>query len=204
MAVIRPIRPAAPQAVELHERALDNLRYIRHAMERAGSFTAVPGVGGILMGCTALVAASLAARQPEARHWLAIWVIEAGFALLIGIAGAAHKSARARMPLLSAPGRRFVAAFIPAMLAGALLTLVLFRAGAWEFLPGIWLLLYGAAVVSGGASSVPVVPLMGSCFMAAGAAALLGPAAWGNALLAAGFGGLHIVFGIVITVKHGG
>lgn len=190
--------------MQLQQRALDNLRYIRLAMERAGSFTAVPGVGGTLMGCTALVAAALAARQAIAVRWLAIWVAEAGLALLIGIVATAHKSARARMPLLSAPSRRFLAGFMPAMAAGALLTLVLFHAGALAFLPGVWLLLYGVGVVSGGAASVRVVPLMGACFMAAGAAALLGPPGWGNLFLAGAFGGLHILFGIVITVKYGG
>ena len=204
VASIRPIRPAASEPAELHERAMDNLRYIRQTMERAGSFTSVPGVGGILMGLTALAAALAAARQAEARRWLAVWVVEAVVALLIGVAATARKSARARMPLLSAPGRRFVAGFMPAMAAGAVLTMVLFRAGGLAFLPGIWLLLYGTSVVSGGAASVRVVPLMGACFMVAGVVALAGPAGWGNLLLAGGFGGLHILFGIVITVKYGG
>lgn len=204
VASIRPIRPAAPAPLELQERAMDNLRYIRLAMERAGSFTAVPGVGGVLMGCTALVAAALAARQVSAVRWLAIWAVEAGLAFLIGIAGTAYKSARARVPLLAAPSRRFLAGFVPAMAAGAVLTLVFFRAGAFSFLPGMWLLLYGAGVVSGGSASVRIVPLMGACFMAAGTAAVLGPVSWGNLLLAGGFGGLHILFGIVITVKYGG
>src|ERR1035438_7121774 len=124
-------------------------------------------------------------------------------ALTIGIAGAALKSRRARAPLLSGPGRKFVAGFAPPMAAGALLTAVLFHAGAVAFLPGIWLLLYGASVLSGGAASVRVVPLMGACFMAAGAAALLAPA-WGAVMLAAGFGGLHVVFGLVIAVKYCG
>ena len=146
---------------------MDHLRYIRRTMERAGSFTAVPGVGGVLMGFTALAAARLAARQPEAARWLTVWVAEAGLALLVGMAAAAHKE-------------------------------------AMGFLPGVWLLLYGASVVSGGAASVRIVPLMGACFMAAGAVALLAPPSWGNLLLAAGFGGLHILFGIVITVKYGG
>jgi len=183
---------------------MDNLRYIRLAMERAGSFTAVPGVGGTLIGCTALVAAAMAARQSSSVRWLAIWMAEAGLAFLIGIAATARKSARARMPLLAGPSRRFLAGFVPAMAAGVLLTLVLFRAGMFSFLPGMWLLLYGTGVVSGGAASVRIVPLMGACFMAAGSAALLGPVSWGNLLLAGGFGGLHILFGIVITVKYGG
>lgn len=204
VASIRPIRPAPMEPAQLEQRAMDNLRYIRQTIERAGSFTAVPGVGGMLMGFSALAAAHLAAEQSESGRWLATWVAEAGLALLIGIAAAARKSARARMPLLAAPGRRFIAGFLPAMAAGAVLTAVLFRQGAIVFLPGIWLLLYGVSVVSSGAASVRVVPLMGACFMAAGVVALVSPAAWGNLLLAAGFGGLHIIFGTVITVKYGG
>ena len=197
-----------PQPVELHAHAMDNLRYIRRAMERAGSFTAVPGIGGMLMGSTALAAAWLASRQADRPAWLGIWMVEALLAVSIGIAGAAWKARRARLPLVSGPGKKFVAGFAPAMFAGALLTAVLFRAHLAQFLPGMWMLLYGTAVVSGGAASVRVVPLMGGCFMAAGAIVLWWPGAGmplsGDALLAAGFGGLHIVFGTIIAVKYGG
>jgi hypothetical protein len=193
-----------PEPVQLHEHAMDNLRYIRRTLERAGEFTAVPGVGGMWMGSTALVAAWIAGPRTGAPRWLAIWLLESVAALLIGIAAAALKSRRVRIPLLSGPGRKFVAGFAPAMVAGGVLTLVLFRQGMPAVLPGIWLLLYGAAVVSGGAASVRVVPAMGACFMLAGALALFLPVAWGDVLLAAGFGGLHIVFGTIIAVKYGG
>ena len=183
---------------------MDNIRYIRRTIERAGSFTAVPGMGGILIGATAIAAAWMASTQPQPQGWLAVWGGEAVLALVIGVVAAARKSAVAKMPLLSAPGRKFIGAFVPSMAAGALLTFVLFRAGSFSILPGIWMLLYGAGVVSGGAASVRVVPLMGASFMLVGAMALLGPAAWGSVLLAAGFGGLHILFGIVISVKYGG
>ncbi len=193
-----------PEPVELHAHAMDNLRYIRQTLERAGSFTAVPGVGGMLMGSTALAAAWLADRQTGAGGWLAVWIVEGLFALTIGVAGAALKSRSVKMPVLSGPGRKFVAGSAPAMLAGALLTAVLFRAGLRGLLPGTWMLLYGAGVVSGGGASVRVVPLMGACFMAAGAAALMLPQISGDILLAAGFGGLHIIFGTIIAVKYGG
>jgi hypothetical protein len=160
-------------------------------------------VGGALMGATALAAAWVAGRRP-APHWrLTVWCVEACIALIIGVAGAAWKSRRANASLLSGPGRKFVAGFAPPILAGALLTAVLYPAGLWAYLPGVWLLLYGASVVSGGAASVRVVPLMGACFMAFGAVALLNPGL-GGAMLAAGFGGLHVVFGLVIAVKYGG
>ncbi len=188
----------------MRDRALDNLRYIRFAMERAGSFTAVPGLGGIALGTTALIVAVLARGMRNPHVWLAAWLGEAVLACLIGVAAAAHKSHKAGMPLLSGPGRKFLLSFAPPLLAGALLTMVLFRAGFLAPLPGVWLLLYGAGVLCGGAASVRVVPVMGISFMAIGAVALFAPSAWGNGFLAAGFGGLHIAFGILITVKYGG
>jgi hypothetical protein len=193
-----------PAPVEIQAHAIDNLRYIRKTMERAGSFTAVPGIGGMLMGSTALVAAWIASHQPRGFPWMSVWLIEALVALAIGIAGAELKSRRAKLPLLSGPARKFVAGFTPAMLAGALLTAVLFRSGNIEYLPGMWMLLYGTAIVSGGGASVRIVPAMGACFMAAGAAALWWPQLPAETVLAAGFGGLHIIFGTVIAVKYGG
>jgi hypothetical protein len=188
----------------LHDHAMDNLRYIRETIERAGSFTAVPGVGGMLMGSTALAAAWIASRQNGSASWLRVWIVEAAVAAILGIAGTALKSRQAKLPLVSGPGRKFVAGFAPATLAGMVLTAVLFRAGLTGLLPGIWMLLYGAGVVSGGGASVRVVPLMGACFMAFGAVALWWPGLPPDIALAAGFGGLHIVFGSVIAVKYGG
>ena len=182
---------------------MDNLRYIRRTLERAGSFTAVPGMGGVAMGMVALLAARLAVLQPGAGGWLAVWALAAAVAMAIGIAGAALKSRRFQIPLFSGPGRKFIAGFVPALLAGAVLTAVFYRAGISGFLPGVWLLLYGAAVLSGGSASVRVVPIMGACFMFVGTVALLLPG-WNDILLPVGFGGLHLIFGTVIAVKYGG
>jgi hypothetical protein len=193
-----------PEPIELHAHAVDNLRYIRRTIERAGSFTAVPGTGGIVIGATALAAGWAAGPAGGSVRWLASWCLAAVLAMGIGITGAALKAKRARLPLVSGPGWKFVAGFAPAMVAGALLTLVLYRAGLAAYLPGVWLLLYGAGVVSGGSASVRVVPLMGACFMVLGALALLVPAVPGNLVLAAGFGVLHVLFGWIIAVKYGG
>ena len=191
------------QPVEHHEHAMDNLKYIRQTLERAGSFTAVPGKGGILMGLTALAASRLAARQPSVAGWLTVWTLAAAVAMAIGLWGASLKSRRFRMPLFSGPGRKFIAGFAPAILAGAVLTAVFYRAGISGFLPGIWLLLYGAAVLAGGSASVRIVPMMGACFMFVGTLALLLPG-WNDLFMPVGFGGLHVVFGTIITVKYGG
>jgi len=183
---------------------MDNLRYIRETMEGASAFTGVPGWGGVAMGLTALCTAMLASRQPIGRLWLAIWIGDAIVSISIAAWAVNRKVTRAQIPLLSKPGRKFALSFSPPMLAGLLLTIALYRTGLVWMLPGAWLLLYGAAVANAGAFSVKIVPTMGLCFMLCGAAALFSPPAWGNAYMAAGFGGLHILFGFVIARRHGG
>ena len=193
---------AEPSTLQTH--AMDNLRFIRETMEGAASFTAVPGWGGVLMGATALLAALIAARQASLEAWLAVWLAEACIAILIGGWAADRKARRAQIPLLSAPGRKFALGFAPPILAAALLTFALYRAGEADIIPGTWLLLFGTAVIAAGAFSVRIVPVMGLCFVALGAVALFTPSAWNNWLMAFGFGGLQILFGAVIARRHGG
>jgi hypothetical protein len=202
MASLGPLHARQPVAIDAH--AADNLRFIRETMERAAAFTAVPGWGGVVMGLTALAAAGIAARQPTSSRWLITWLVEAVVAVAVAGSAAAYKARQARMPLLSGPGRKFALSFAPPIVAGALLTAALFRAGAVAILPATWLLLYGTAVVTGGAFSVRVVPVMGTCFLVLGAAAIFAPASWGSAFMAAGFGGLQIVFGLIIARRYGG
>lgn len=204
MASVQPIRAAHPEPVSLQSHAMDNLKFIRETMERAGSFTAVPGWGGFAMGVSALAASVIAARQSSQTLWLATWLVEGVFAIALGAWSMKRKADRAQVPLLSAPARKFVLSFAPPLLVGALLTLVLYRAGLTGAIPGTWLLLYGTGVVTGGAFSVRIVPVMGLCFMLVGAIALFCPLAWGTAFLAAGFGGLHFGFGIIIARRYGG
>ena len=201
---IRPEPSTQPEPPALHDRAMDNLRYIRETMERASAFTAVPGWGQVAIGATALAATYLAAQQPNAKAWLLTWLTEAIIALLISGWSMDRKARATGTPLLSGPGRKVAFSLSPPMAVGALLTVVLFRAGMTNAIPGMWLLLYGTGVVTGGMFSVSVVPVMGICFMVLGAIGLFAPATWGNWLLAAGFGGLHVVFGIIIARKYGG
>lgn len=204
MASVSPLAQRPTPEPTLHARAMDNLSFIRRTMERATPFTAVPGWGGVAMGCTALLAAGVASGRTTRSEWLTAWLGAAALALVIGGWAMRAKAKRAGTPVLSASGRRFVLSYIPPLLVGGLLTVVLVRAGLVEALPGTWLLLYGTGVVTGGAYSVRVVPLMGLCFMALGALALFAPPSWGDALMALGFGGLHIGFGLVIARRYGG
>ena len=187
----------------LGDRAADNLRFIRDTMERATSFTAVPGIGGVLIGLTALLA-GVGAIHRNPREQFAIWCAEAVVAAVVAYVAVRRKSRRLKLSLQTRAARRALLSFMPPLGAGGVLTAALVRMGSFAVLAPLWLLLYGAAVVTGGAFSVRIVPVMGLCFMLTGLCAALCPAAWGNAFLIFGFGVLHIAFGAVIARRYGG
>ena len=173
-------------------------------MERAGSFTAVPGRGGIAMGVVAIASAYAASMQPTRERWLAIWLIAATLAFVIGFVGMHAKARAAGTSLLSPAGRKFAFAFVPPVLAGGILSIALWRAGNTGLLPGTWLCCYGVAVMGAGAFSVSVVPLTGAAFLLLGGIGLLTPQLPPDLLLAIGFGGVHIGSGMIIARRFGG
>ena len=204
MALPGPLRSPSREPIPIDARAADHLRYIRETMERAAEFTAVPGWGGVAMGLTALVAAYSASHQHTPQRWLSIWLIEAFVAVAIAAPSCATKAHRANAKLLSGPGRKFLLSFAPPIVVGGLLTFALARAGFHAALPGVWLLLYGTAIVTAGAFSVRVVPIMGLCLMLLGAVALFVPRSIGDLFMAFGFGFVQIGFGIWIARRYGG
>ncbi len=193
-----------PDPIALHSQAMDNLRYIRDTMESAAEFTAVPGWGGVAMGASALGAAWLAARTDTPGEWLGVWLTDAVLAFVVGGYTMTRKARGAGQSVSSGAGRRFLLGLAPPIAAAAVLTAVLVRAGAVAAIPGTWLLLYGVGVTAGGTFSVRLVPLLGALFMLLGTLAFVVPATWGDALLATGFGGLHVAFGLVIARRYGG
>lgn len=198
------INESQPEPPALHDRAMDNLRYIRETMEAATAFTGISGWGEIAIGVTALAASAIAALQATFNAWLAVWIAEGLISLLIAGWSMDRKTRAIKAPLGSGPGRKAVFSLTPPMLAGGLLTIVLVQAGLINAIPGVWLLLYGTGVITGGMYSVRVVPIMGICLMALGALALFSPPAFSNWFMAVGFGGLHVVFGAIIVRKYGG
>ncbi len=187
----------------LHGRAIDNLEFIRDAMQRSTEFTAVPGYGGALMGATA-IGATIIASQQNWRFWLVTWLVEACLAFAIGLLTMWQKSKTVETPLNSTPARKFARGFAPPIVAGIILTAMLYFNSLFEYLPTTWLTLYGTAVVAGGAYSVKAVPIMGWFFILLGATAIFVPIGYGNWLMGAGFGGLHIIFGLIIARNYGG
>jgi hypothetical protein len=194
----------AVERTDLAPNLADDLRYIRDTMERSAAFTAVSGWGQVVLGFTAFSAAWLSSRQLSSFAWLRVWLAEAVLAVVIALLSCAWKANRRGLPLFSGPARKVALGLAPPLVAGGFLTFLLFRAGLQSALPATWLLLYGVGIITGGAFSVAIVPVMGVCFMLLGGIAVLAPPAWGNWFLAAGFGGLHFIFGFIIAKRHGG
>ena len=192
------------EPINIGDRAFDNLKFIRETMERSIVFTSVPGYGGILMGATAIVAAYIAHTQIYIRDSLIVWLTEAFLAFFIGLLAMWQKSKLSKTSLFSMPAKKLLINSLPPMLCGVFITLGLWRLGDFDAMIPTWMLCYGAAVVCGGAFSVKVVPVMGWCFIALGAVAFFLPAGFGQPMMAASFGVLHIVFGAIIGRKFGG
>ncbi len=190
--------------VNLGDRAIDNLAFIRETMERSTHFTAVPGYGGMLMGVTAIAAAYIASQQDYQIGWLRVWLAEAALAFSVGLLAMWQKAKIAGGPLISTPAKKFASGFAAPLIVGVALTLGLWRYELYQVMAPVWMLCYGAAVVCGGAYSVKVVPIMGWCFITLGATAFSLPPIYGNWMLALSFGIVHVVFGALIGRRYGG
>lgn len=192
--------PHEPES--LHGRAMDNLEFIRDTMQRSKQFTAVPGYGGVMMGVTACGAAFVASGSGTF-SWATTWMVEAVLAVMIGVFAMWQKAKSLDESLRTAPAKKFAMGFVPPLAAGALLTALFLLNGLYRFLPVVWLGLYGTAVITGGAYSVRIVPLMGWLFLGLAGLSVVIPG-YGNWFMAAGFGALHIIFGLLIGRKYGG
>ena len=185
-----------------HAHAKETLDYIRKTMESASSFTAVAGSGMIGVGLIGLVASGVATRIGNPVD-LRVWVPAAMLSIAVAAYANARKARRMEVPLWSGAFRKTVWVMAPVLVVGAILTFALWRQGAVALVPGTWLALYGAGVTAGGTLSVRAVRGMGIVLTGLGAVALLQPQ-WGAPLLAAGFGVMHLVFGLLLLRRHGG
>ena len=186
------------KTVSLDSHAMATLRYIRESMDAAGS-VAVPGSAGIAMGAVGLAATALALIPKLASHWFAIWLMAAPIAALAGALLMTRSASVVSFVGTGKPGRKLLLGLTPSLFAGAVMTAVLWKANYLGAAPGIWLLMYGCALISAGLFTKVIVRWMGGCFVALGLLALASPPQLQIPLLGLGFGGMHIIFGVLIA-----
>ncbi|MCC6143556.1 MAG: hypothetical protein IT368_07095 [Candidatus Hydrogenedentes bacterium] len=207
-------QPEPTNIVPIQDRALENLSFIREAMDRSLPVTTLSGKATMLMGIVAIAGGTFATRVQLLDTWIYVWLAVAAVGATIGFAGLALKTRRQGRPVLAGAARRFGLSLFPPIIAGLVLTNALYEFNRAELMPGTWLLLYGTGVMTGGAFSTRLVPFMGVCFMLLGSAGLLPglpltePWFWHysgyDLLLLTGFGGFHLLFGLWIALRYDG
>lgn len=157
------------------------------------------GVGFI--GVAASIYASVSLELSA--QWVAYWCVIAALALTVSLLLTRRKASRNGLSVTGGPGRKFALCLAPAIVGGAVLTFGLHQHGLYELMPAAWFLMYGAGFVAGGTYSIGNLPLFGALFMLFGVAAVLTqtPA---DLLMGVGFGGLHLVMGLIIYRRYGG
>jgi len=214
------------------EKAARELKAIRELMERPVRYSTQSGLSGILAGAVALAgcgadwAVSEHYRQhPSAAFWinLVVWgvVFVTAFASVVVLTRLRER--RCGMPFWSSIKRRILLTILPPFFAGAGLTLAIaFRwyygigPNMWGLIPSIWMTFYGVACWQVGELSIREMRVMGAAFIASGLiVACLLPA---KLIVAAGgtldyepywtigitFGGFHLIYGLVVWIRHGG
>lgn len=195
---IARVRPSS--TVDLDSHAANTLQYIRASMEAAGKLT-VSGTASVAVGCVGLLAAALSVVPVLHSHWLQVWVTAAAVAGICGGVLVARQVAQQGSTLFGAPVRKFLLCLFPGLFGGAVMTVVLWEAGAFNDIPGAWLLLYGCALVSASAPTNTTVGMLGALFVVFGVVAFFLPESLQNLALGMGFGALHVGFGILIRQK---
>jgi len=173
-------------------------------MERAEPVTVISGWGIAAAGGVGFVATAATLQTPLTTRWVATWVAAAVVAFAVSLGATLRKATRSGTPFLTGATQRLALAFAPAMFIAAVLTGMLLRQGLGQFLTPLWLLSYGAAVIAAGMFSVRVIPVMGACFVLLGTIAAIVPSGFETWLMAAGFGGVHAVCGVLIARRCGG
>ena len=196
--------PRERSPTPISEGAAENLRYIRDTIDAAHTFTTIPGRGCIAMGAAGLIAGALELAPGLADQWLPIWLTAAVVSCAMALWFMERKAREQGLSLKRAVATKFFLTLTPAFAAAGILTAALVDIVGRDVVGAIWLLLYGAGIAACGVFSIPVVMIAGFAFMGLGTVTLVAPVSWTPALLAAGFGGIHLALGAAIMRDHGG
>lgn len=202
------------------ERAAEELSVIRELMERPVRYSTQSGLAGILAGLSALGGVALDnyfsnryEHAPATAFWinLTVWAGVFVTALIAVVACTRLREKKQGMPFWSRVKKIILRNILPSFVAGAGITAaIVYRWFAsegpnqWGLIPPVWMLFYGVACWQVGEFSVREMRVMGAGFILAGivtAAFFQTHPYWSMGLT---FGGFHLVYGIVVWIRHGG
>jgi hypothetical protein len=194
--------------------AAENLQVIRTLMERSAIYRRALAPVMLFLGLLGVTAALTGAQLPLessfafVSYWLGVALAGAGGAFLL----VRRQALKEGEPFWSPPTRRVTQAFVPALVAGAALGVMVMTAEkglepqAAALLPPLWMALYGCAIHAAGFFMRRGFKLFGWLFVgAASVLFLVIPASdelvsttARHAMMGVFFGGLHLVYGIYL------
>ncbi len=198
------------------DNGLKEVAEIRSMMERSTKFLSLSGLSGIGAGIVALVGWGWASSYLKSRfpagneaavnhEEILVFMLASGLVIVGALAVAMFFSwrlARKRgLPIWNITARDVVLALLSPLTSGGVFSLILVRQSLYGLIPSAMLLFYGMALVNAGKYTVHDIRILGLSEVLLGLAAGLLPdlALW---FWAAGFGLLHILYGIVMYLKY--
>ncbi len=200
---------------------LQDIQDIRRIMERSSRFISLSGLSGVAAGICALVGAFIAYQVLDNYYGdynsrgffsgdpfsklklkltgLAILVFAAAFLSSFYLTW--KKAKKQGVPLWDYTSRRLAWNMILPLAAGAFFIIGMLRYDAWLFVAPAALVFYGLALVNASKYTLPDIRFLGYCEIALGIINIYFPG-YGLWFWAAGFGILHIIYGIVMWNKY--
>jgi hypothetical protein len=157
----------------------------------------IPPAAGIAVGTVGLAATVLTSVAAFRSLWLPIWLVAAVTGACLGALSLTGPSDSAIQSRHVIAVFRMYSRLLPSLFAGAVLTAVLWHTGLTRAVPGVWLLLYGCALIQASSVASGGMALLGSLFALLALVAFCAPQSGQLPILGIGFGELHILYGVV-------
>lgn len=188
---------------------------IKEIMELATEYKLLPDWAAIVGGGLILISTAItraltrswdvaAVFRLDVRQFSLVALMWAGSVLasiLLYYVIALRDARRLGVSLESRPSQLARRAMGPALFASAVITVKLLLDGHLGYLPGVWILGYGVALVNAGLFSTVAPRVLGLLFIAVGTAAILCLQRYDLALTGLSFGAFHMGFGWYVLSK---